>query len=281
MRHRAAAATGEPVSVTGSLRLPRREVGPVRQILGRLAVATVILVVAWLMVLAGHHGYRDSVTGRPPSPAAAFYYVTVTLSATGYGDIVPVTPVARWVSILVIAPLRVVFLIILIGTTVEVLVGRTREQLHRHRWRSRVTGHIVVIGYGIRGRAAIATLRGRGIDTAGLAIVDRREEEVAAANAEGLTAILGDGSSRTVLGTARVETARAVIVTIPQDETALLATLNARALNPGAPIVASVNDPDHVALFERDGQASVIAAADTIGRLLGNAALDQATQSPR
>jgi voltage-gated potassium channel len=82
-----------------------------------------------------------------------------------------------------------------------------------------------------------------------------------------------------VLGTARVDTARAVIVTIPQDESALLATLNARALNPGAPIVASVNDPDHVALFERDAGVSVIAAADTIGRLLGNAALDQPTQS--
>lgn len=274
MRHRPA-ATGEPVSVTGSLRLPRRERGPVRQILGRVALATVVLVVAWLVVLAERDGYRDSATGRPPSPVAAFYYVTVTLSATGYGDIVPVTPVARWLGILVIAPLRVAFLIILIGTTVEVLVGRTRAQLRRLRWRSRVTGHIVVIGYGIRGRAAIATLRGRGVDTTGLAIVDRREEEVAAANAEGLTAILGDGSSRTVLGTARVDTARAVIVTIPQDETALLTTLNARALNPGAPIVASVNDPDHVALFERDGHASVIAAADTIGRLLGNAALDQ------
>jgi voltage-gated potassium channel len=248
--------------------------------MGRVAAAVVVLVVAWLAVVADHDNYRDAVTGRPPSLAAAFYYVTVTLSATGYGDILPVTPVARWVGILVILPLRVIFLIILIGTTVEVLVGRTREQLQRHRWRSRVTGHIVVIGYGIRGRAAIAALRGRGIDLAGLAIVDRREEEVAAANADGLTAILGDGSSRTVLGTARVDTARAVIVTIPQDETALLATLNARALNPGAPIVASVNDPDHVALFERDGHASVIAAADTIGRLLGDAALDRATQPP-
>jgi len=162
--------------------------------MGRVVAAMVVVVVAWLVVVADHDSYRDAVTGRPPSPAAAFYYVTVTLSATGYGDILPVTPVARWVGILVILPLRVIFLIILIGTTVEVLVGRTREQLRRLRWRSRVTGHIVVIGYGIRGRAAIAALRGRGIDLAGLAIVDRREEEVAAANADGLTAILGDGS---------------------------------------------------------------------------------------
>src|SRR5262249_11783060 len=154
------------------------------------------------------------------SLAADLYYVTITLSATGYGDIVPVTPVARLLSVLVIAPLRVAFLIILIGTTVDVLVGRTREQLRRHRWRSRVSGHFIVIGYGTRGRAAIAALRDRGVDAAGLAVVDHREEEVAAANAEGLTAVLGDGSSRTVLGTARVESARAVIVTIQRDESA-------------------------------------------------------------
>jgi voltage-gated potassium channel len=95
--------------------------------MGRVVAAMVVVVVAWLVVVADHDSYRDAVTGRPPSPTAAFYYVTVTLSATGYGDILPVTPVARWVGILVILPLRVIFLIILIGTTVEVLVGRTRE----------------------------------------------------------------------------------------------------------------------------------------------------------
>ncbi len=266
--------TPEAASGAVALRRPRSEPGPVNQILRRVGLATAVLVVAWLVVLTDLDGYRDSATGRPPSAVAAFYYATVTLSATGYGDIVPVAPVTRWLSILVIAPLRVMFLIIVIGTTVEVLVGRTREELRRRRWRSRVSGHVIVIGYGTKGRAAIATLGRSGIGPTRLAVVDQREDAVAAANAAGLTAVLGDGSRQAVLSEARVDTAAAVIVAIPRDESALLATLNARALNPDSLIVASVHDPDHVPLFEHSGCSSVV-AADTVGQLLGRATVDQ------
>ena len=56
------------------------------------------------------------------------YYATVSLSTTGYGDITPVTPSARLVNVLVITPLRVAFLIVLIGTTVETLTTRSRAR---------------------------------------------------------------------------------------------------------------------------------------------------------
>ena len=49
------------------------------------------------------------------------YYATVSLSTTGYGDITPVSPGARLVNILVVTPLRILFLLILIGTTLEAL----------------------------------------------------------------------------------------------------------------------------------------------------------------
>jgi voltage-gated potassium channel len=50
----------------------------------------------------------------------------VTLPAIGYGDIVPVTTAARLVNTVVITPMRVMFLIILVGTTLQVLTERTR-----------------------------------------------------------------------------------------------------------------------------------------------------------
>ena len=55
----------------------------------------------------------------------AAYYATVTLSTTGYGDIVPITELARITNIFVITPLRFIFLIVLVGTTIEVLTRRT------------------------------------------------------------------------------------------------------------------------------------------------------------
>jgi hypothetical protein len=57
----------------------------------------------------------------------AFCYVTVSLSTTGYGDIVPVTPEARLLTTVVITPLRLLFLIVLVGTTVELRTEHSRQ----------------------------------------------------------------------------------------------------------------------------------------------------------
>ena len=51
----------------------------------------------------------------------------MSLSTTGYGDIVPVSPQARLITTLVITPLRLLFLIVLVGTTVELLTERSRQ----------------------------------------------------------------------------------------------------------------------------------------------------------
>ena len=71
----------------------------------------------------------------------AFYYSTVSLSTTGYGDIVPVTPQARLLTTVVITPLRLLFLIVLVGTTVELLTERSRQAVRIERWSSRVRNH--------------------------------------------------------------------------------------------------------------------------------------------
>ena len=50
------------------------------------------------------------------------------------------------VNILIITPLRLLFLIVLVGTTIEVLTQRTREQSRERAWRKKVQHHSVVIG---------------------------------------------------------------------------------------------------------------------------------------
>jgi voltage-gated potassium channel len=79
-----------------------------------------ILVGTVLLVWLDREGYRDNAdpTGEV-SLVDAFYYTTVTLSTTGYGDIAPVTTPARLINALVITPARVAFLVLLIGTTID------------------------------------------------------------------------------------------------------------------------------------------------------------------
>jgi len=176
------------------------------------------------------------------------------------------------VNIFILTPLRVVFLIILVGTTVEVLVGRTREQFRRNRWRRRMgSGHTVVIGYGTKGRAAVSTLRAVGTAVDQIVVIDPRREAVAEAANDGMAAIQGDGSRIKVLRQALIESANAVVVATGQDDSAMLVTLSARRLNPHAAVVTSIRESEHVELARQSGATSVVASSEAAGRLLGAA----------
>ncbi len=123
-----------------------------------MLLAAGLLVVSAVIVYLGRYGYKDAAhPGQPLSALASVYYATVTLSTTGYGDIVPVSNAARLVNTVVITPIRVVLLIVLVGTTLEVLTERTRMNWRITRWRAKVAGQVIVIGYGSKGRAVIRT----------------------------------------------------------------------------------------------------------------------------
>ena len=113
------------------------------------------------------------------------YYATVSLSTTGYGDITPFTPSARLINVLVITPLRVAFLIVLIGTTVETLTAASRQALKIQRWRNSVRNHTVVIGYGTKGKTAVAAMVGDGVPPGEIVVVDTDQASLDNASAAG------------------------------------------------------------------------------------------------
>ncbi len=145
------------------VRIAHVEASPIRQVTQRLVFAVFVFVLTVVLVYIDRDGYRD-LDNEPGGVTLldAAYYATVTLSTTGYGDITPVTDQARLVNFLVITPLRVLFLIVLIGTTLEALTTRSREEFRIRRWRSRVRQHVIVCGYGTKGRSAIRSLQANG-----------------------------------------------------------------------------------------------------------------------
>ena len=116
----------------------------------------------------------------------ALYYAAVTLSTTGYGDITPVCESARLANVLIITPLRFLFLIVLVGTTIEVLTQRTREQVRSNRWRSNVNDHTVIIGYGVKGRAAARSLVDAGTSPSQIVVVATDRGTIDEATRDGL-----------------------------------------------------------------------------------------------
>jgi voltage-gated potassium channel len=253
------------------LLLPTEERGPVAAALRRVVIALGVLLAVAGLVWVDRAGYTDRVDGGL-SFLDAVYYSTVSLSTTGYGDITPVTTLARSVNIFVITPLRVLFLIVLVGTTLEVLTERTREQLRQKRWRSSLHGHTVVVGYGTKGRSAVRALLEDGGDRAQIVVVDTDADHIADAGDDGIAAISGDGTRADVLRRAEVETAKRVIVAVPRDDAAVLVTLTVRRLNEKAYIVAAVRESENAGLLKDGGADGVVVSSEAAGRLLGVAA---------
>lgn len=255
----------------GWVYLPERRFKPVRQILRRILYALVVLSAVAVLVMLERRGYKDSADGSLDW-LDAFYYATVTLSTTGYGDIVPVSDLARLTNILLITPLRIAFLAILVGTTFQILTRSYRDQLRKDRWRQTLRGHTIVIGYGTKGYSAIQQLIASGVPREQIVIVDERPEPVSEANRDGYAAILGDATRNVVLRKASTPTAERVVIATSRDDTAVLATLTARQLNPDCVIVASVRESENEPLLLRSGANAVITSSEAAGRLLGVAA---------
>lgn len=255
--------------LVGVLRMPETTISPLRAIVKRIIGALLALTATVLIVYLDRGGYRD-VNGDGVSFLDAIYYSTVSLSTTGYGDIAPATASARLVNVLVITPLRVLFLIVLVGTTLEVLTERSRQAFKIQKWRTKVRDHTVVIGFGTKGRSAVNALLGdENVQPGHIVVVDTDQQALDAASALGLVAVHGSATRADVLRVAAVQHAKAVVVAPNRDDTAVLVTLTARELAPKAHIVASVREAENVHLLKQSGANQVVVSSETAGRLLG------------
>ena len=241
-----------------------------------MALAVLALTVA--VVYLDREGYRDGHDGEVDL-VDALYYTTVTLSTTGYGDITPVSESARLVNVLLITPLRIAFLVLLIGTTLEVLASQGREMFRIARWRKEMDEHVVVVGYGTKGRSAIDTLINNGQPREKIVVVDPDNAAIQEANNDGLTVVVGDATRRDVLRRAGVPNASQIIITTDRDDSTVLSVLNARQLNPRAYVVAAVREGDNVSLVRQSGADAVVTSSDAVGRLLGLSSVSPALGS--
>ncbi|MEM9519872.1 MAG: NAD-binding protein [Actinomycetota bacterium] len=258
----------------GEIRLPHVTRTPLLAVARRIGFALSLVLFVAIVVLLGRDGYLDD-SGGTIGFLDALYYASVTVTTTGYGDITAVSDGARLATITLITPARIVFLILVVGTTVEVLTDRSRELLLIRRWRRRVKDHYVICGFGSTGASAAADLVRRGVNRDDIVAVDVDAEAVERATNAGFVAIHGNVTSQAVLRQAGVPDAKAIVVAPNRDDTAVLTTLTIREINVLAHVVAGGREQENLHLLEQAGADEVIDATAAVGRMLGIA-----TRSP-
>lgn len=233
-------------------------------ILRRFLIATGIVFAIAGVVYITQDGYNEELNFID-----ALYYSTISLTTTGYGDIVPVTTGARLANIILVTPARLAFLILLVGTTLSVLTERSRKTFQIQQWRKHVHDHTIIIGFGTKGQSAMQTLLDDGTDVRNIVVVDPDRACLRVAEVQDIVTVQGSGTKSDVLKIAGIERAKNVVVATNSDDTNVLATLSAREMNKKAKISAAVREIENRHLLLQSGANSTVVSSETAGRLLG------------
>ncbi len=232
-----------------------------------LLLVSIVILVHWL----DRAGLKDSHDGEV-SFLDVVYFTMISITTTGFGDITPVSDKARLIEAVIVTPIRLAVLFIFVGTAYNFLIKRTWENWRMRRIQERLTGHIVVLGFGISGSQAVSELIERGTDPGKIVVLDPSSERLEEAEALGCNVLEGDASRDDTLMAVRIDSASTVLVSAGRDDTSILIVLTVRHLAPQVPISVVVRAEDNEILARQAGADNVINPVRFTGLLLAGSA---------
>ena len=248
--------------------LRRKSQAPVwQQLLWRVLAVLFLIGLAIAVHWFDREGLKDNYDGHV-SFLDIVYFTSISISTTGYGDIVPVTTEARMFDALIVTPIRIFVVLIFLGTAYNFVLKRTWERWQMRRIQTQLTGHTIVCGYGVSNRQAVQELMLRGCACSAIVVIDCDAEALAEAEEIGCNVMLGDATRDQILLDARIDTARAVLVSAGRDDTSILMVLTARALSNSVPISVVIRASDNESIAQAAGASTVINPVSFTGLLL-------------
>lgn len=229
-----------------------------------------IIGLAWLMLWLERDGLGDN-RNLPIGPMDVLYFAIVTVTTLGYGDIVPISPEARAIVAFGITPLRVVVWLVFLSTAYELVLRRSIERIAMEKLKRSLNNHVIVCGFGVKGRSAVRELLERGTPADQIIVVDKDQKNLEEASRLGVTFLFGNATTEQILKDAAVDKASEAIVVPNNDEACVLMCLTIKDLAPKIKIRAAAREDENVKLIRRSGADTVVAPSVSSGRLLASA----------
>ncbi len=168
----------------------------------------------------------------------SFYMTAITVTTVGFREAFPLSPAGQAFTVLLaFGGIGVILLIAteaaraILDTDISRIIGLRRDLTMIKK----MTGHIVVCGYGRMGRAVVEVFRDRGI---AFAVVEIKMERCRELEEARLPVVRGDATHEDILRDAGVEHAKTFIACLADDAHNVYSILIARQLNPDITIIA-------------------------------------------
>lgn len=213
------------------------------------------------VMIIGISGYM--VLGYTPSEAV--YQTIITIATVGFEEVHQLDNRGMWfTSILVVFSIGIFFYAVTSFTRyiVEGVYLNTYKDNKVKRKIDKISGHVVICGYGRNGRQAAIELEEHNVQ---VVIVEQDPEIIQSLReTSGKLYVEGDATDESVLVQTRLENARAMITTLPQDADNLFVVLSAKELNPEIKIISRASFDNSEVKLKRAGATNVI-MADKLG----------------
>jgi voltage-gated potassium channel len=205
----------------------------------------------------------------------AFYYIIVTETTVGYGDISPTGQVTKLFSLSVIILGTATFTLASGSIIVPAIESRISSAFGNMTAAelSLLEDHILVLGHGDITEPLIDELAGN----EDVVVVTEDSDAATDLKDRGdINVLTDDPTDKEALLDARIDVAKGVVVATEDDAEDALAILAAKQANPDIRVVASANDKKHLDKLEGVGADEVISPTLIGGQMLGRSVLGNA-----
>lgn len=250
----------------------------------RFEFFSLIIIFAFLVFFAGTVIYIFEGTGANPQIKGfydAIYWAVVTITTVGYGDISPVTPEGRFVTIfLIISGITSISFMTSIITTAMAEKLEMMKSSRTYQEIARLKKFIVICGYGKMGKVLAHELT-RSDEK--VVIIDTREEEVGEALKDGFIALQADASDIDVLKAINMPGRVRYFVALTNDDANNLSIiLSVKTIDPSIVIYSRAVEKSARRKLSRAGagevvfpyEAAAIAAYEHLGQPVAFSAID-------
>lgn len=238
--------------MSASISLPGCENHEVRIVIRAIAMLCVVMLVGtigFMLIEPGWTLWR------------AIYFTLITITTVGFDDAGISEAGQKFAALL---------LVFGIGTATWTLSTVVQFAVtYQFEWKCRImkminrtSDHILICGFGRIGRTICAELAESNIPCV---VIDRDENRVEEAIECGYMAIEGDTTSESVLLSAGLDRARAIVCATSSDAENVFITLTAREINPGAMIASRANSESSARRMENAGASLVVSPFLTAG----------------